>query len=632
MDQRLATPRVRRAGGCPERYPPIEEYAFLADSHTAALSGPDGAIEWLSVPRFDGPSVFARLLDRERGGAFEVQVEGAGRPQRRYVEGTLVLESRFESDTGSVLVFDFLSLETEGPHGPGEVYPHHALIRLITCERGEARVQACIDARPDYARSAPAWKPDRGFHTLDVPGTRLWVSSDRDLAVEGEQLAASFHLQSGEEAAIALRYAREPVRRINPEVASRLLDNTVASWHQWLERCRYDGVGRELVLRSALVLKGLVFHESGALVAAPTTSLPEEIGGQRNWDYRFTWLRDATLMLLALLRLGYEHEGSDYMEFLLQECKRCGAEFHIMLGIAGEHGIDEEELDHLEGYACSRPARIGNGAHDQLQLDTYGGVLGAALVYQQLTGSLASEYWPLLRQMAGFTCNHWQEPDNGIWEVRSERRHFTHSKVMSWMCVDRAIQVAELIGVEDAPLESWRATRDTMRAEILERGYDTERRAFVQSYGSKALDASALRFPLVGFLPADDPRMTSTIDRIIEELESEDGLVHRYRHDHVDDGLAGREGAFAICGFWLVSALVRAGRVEEAERRFAALCERASPLGLYAEELAPGGGMLGNFPQAFTHLALIQAAADLSAAADPETLRAWAERGRVGRD
>jgi GH15 family glucan-1,4-alpha-glucosidase len=618
--------------GCPERYPRIEEYGFLSDGHTAALSGPDAAIEWLCAPRFDGPSVFGRLLDRDRGGAFELAVEGAAQPERRYLDGTLVLETRFKTGSGSVVVLDFLALEAEGWHGPGEVYPHHVLVRLATCERGKARVRARIDARPDYGRSVPAWQARDGFFTLDAPRTRIWASSDRGFAVEAEALVASFDLRERESAAFALRYAGEPVRRIDPQVAGRLLDTTVLSWRRWSGRLRYDGVGRELVLRSALVLKGLVFHESGALLAAPTTSLPEETGGERNWDYRFTWLRDATLALLAFLRLGYEHEGRDYMEFLIRECARCGARPHLMLGIGSEHEIDELELSHLEGYACSAPVRVGNGAHEQLQLDSYGAVLGAALVYQRMTGGLPAESWPLLRSLVEFTCHHWRDPDNGIWEVRGERRHFTHSKVMSWMCVDRGIQIAEQLDPAKAPLETWRDVRSAIRADVLAHGYDTERGVVIQAYGAKALDASALRFPLVGFLAADDPRMASTIDRIIDELESEEGLVHRYKQDEVDDGVPGGEGAFAICSFWLVSALVRAGRVEEAGRRFAALCDRASPLGLYGEELAPGGGMLGNFPQAFSHLALVQAAADLNASEDKAALTAWAERGQARHD
>ena len=610
--------RSRAPANVSVRYPPIESYAFLADGQSAALIGPDGAVVWLCAPRFDGASVFARLLDNERGGAFELTVDGAPLPERRYLDGTLVLESRHESATASVVVLDFMALEAEGRHGPGQVDRYCALVRLVRCERGNARVNVEITARPGYGRATAGWTRERGFLTAEIPGSQLWLSSDRTLSLTPDAVCASFDLPEGGSAAFALRYAGEPTIPITLAHAEELLGITVGSWHAWSSRCQYAGVARELVLRSALVLKGLVYHQSGALLAAPTTSLPEQLGGERNWDYRFSWLRDASLTLLALMQLGYEHEAADYMDFLLQECSSCGDRPHVMLGIGAEHEIGETILEHLEGYAGSGPVRVGNGAHEQFQLDTYGGVLGAALIYQQRTGALTAEHWQLLRSLVEFTLAQWQKPDSGIWEVRSQERHFTHSKVMAWVCVDRGIKLAELMGVTDVPCERWRQARDAIRAEVFERGYDAERGAFVQSYDEIAIDASALRFPLVGFIPANDPRMLATIDRIIAELESSDGLVARYDQQVVDDGLPGGEGAFAICSFWLVSALARAGRLDEAERRFAALCSRASPLGLYAEELTPDA-MLGNFPQAFTHLALIQAAADIQAAREAKS-------------
>jgi alpha,alpha-trehalase len=345
--------------GCPQRYRPIEEYAFLSDAHTAALVGPDGAVEWLCAPRFDSPSVFARLLDRRRGGAFELRVEGAGRPERRYLDGTLVLESRFQAPSGTLVALDFLLLEADGAHAPGELYPGHLLVRLLRCERGVVGVRARIDARPDYARGEPAWQAREGLLSLDSPGTRIWASSDRPLLLQAEAPEAAFDLGEGEQAVLALRYAGDPTRRADPEVASRMLDATVRSWRGWLARCRYGGVATDAVLRSALVLKGLVFHESGALLAAPTTSLPEEIGGERNWDYRYSWLRDATIMLLALLRLGYGHEARDYMDFLLAECASCGRDAHLVLGIGNEHALEEVTLEHLEG-ATPAPAPSGS--------------------------------------------------------------------------------------------------------------------------------------------------------------------------------------------------------------------------------------------------------------------------------
>jgi len=609
------------------QYPPIEEYAFLSDGHTSALVGLDGGVEWMCVPRFDGPSVFARMLDRTRGGAFTVDVAGASLPERRYLDGSLVLESRFVAPDATVMILDFLALAEEGPHGRGEVDPHHVLVRIVRCERGTARIRTTIDARPDYARSTAQWRSSAGMFSAAAPGTRLWATSDRTLAVDGNgALSADFDLAAGEAAAFSLRYLGDPVQRIGPSAAQRLLETTLGSWRTWSSRCAYQGPLLELVERSAVVLKGLVYHHSGAVLAAPTTSLPESIGGERNWDYRFTWLRDASLTLMALFRLGYDHEGRDYMAFLLRTCSHCGRDLQLMLGIGGELDLPEETLDHLDGYRGSRPVRVGNAAHEQVQLDTFGGVLDAALVFQQMTGELSEEYWPLLQTMVDATCERWREPDNGIWEVRGAPRHFTHSKVMSWVTVDRGLRLAEMLGVDDAPLELWRSERDAIHADVLEHGWDVERDTFAQAYGDAALDASLLRLPLVGFLPGDDPRIVSTIDAIIEELSVGDGLLLRYRPDETDDGLAGEEGAFAICSFWLVSALALAGRGDEARRRLDALAGRASALGLYAEEFDAEGGMLGNFPQAFTHLALVQAAFNVSSVDDREALRAWAVR------
>ncbi|MGZ6576358.1 MAG: glycoside hydrolase family 15 protein, partial [Solirubrobacteraceae bacterium] len=379
-----------------DRYPPIDAYAFLSDCQTAALIGPTGAVEWLCVPRFDGPSVFARLLDSKRGGSFELAVEGAGSPRRRYIDGTLVLETRWESGSATVVVFDFLSLDVEGRHGAGEVDPGGALVRLVRCERGVANVRALIDARPDYGRCEPEWSERDGVHATDVPRSRLYASCDRGLFITPRGLEASFLLRAGEHAAFAVRYAGEPIAPITAAAAGELLETALLCWRTWSSRCEYEGIARELVVRSAIVLKGLVYHASGALLAAPTTSLPEELGGQRNWDYRYTWLRDAALTLLALMKLGYEHEAEDYLDFLLSECERCGEYAHLVLGIDSGHEIVETSLDHLEGYAGSRPVRVGNAAHDQLQLDTYGGVLGAALIYQQRTSALTKEHWALL--------------------------------------------------------------------------------------------------------------------------------------------------------------------------------------------------------------------------------------------
>jgi GH15 family glucan-1,4-alpha-glucosidase len=608
-------------------YPPIASYGFISDGQTGALVGEDGSIDWLCAPRFDGPSVFARILDLHRGGSFSLRPVGPGwQRDRRYVPDTNVLETTWESAAGRAVVWDFLSLEMEGPHGPGEVYAHGNLIRLIECREGEIELEARIAPRPDYARSIPEYR--RAEHGIEVLGGAqpLNLRSDQQLERHGHDLIARFRLAAVQAAVFALRYdGTRPVREITPALAREALDRSVRSWQQWSRRCQYEGEHREQVLRSALVLKGLIYHRSGALLAAPTTSLPETIGGQRNWDYRYMWFRDATLTLLALFRLGYAHEAHDFMDFMLDSCAICGQELRLMLGVGGEHDLPESTLDHLEGYARSAPVRIGNRAHEQLQLDTYGEVLDACWLYHKISGSISDEQWQLLRRLIEFVCENWQRPDNGIWEVRGALQQFTHSKVMCWVALDRGIRLAYALGDDGVP-ERWEATREAIRAQVLARGYDRERHSFVQSYGAKALDASTLRLSHVGFLAGDDPRMLATIDLIREELEV-DGLVYRYRVEETDDGLHGREGAFVMCSFWLVSSLALAGRCEEAQALLADLLARANDLGLYSEELAPDGTMLGNFPQAFTHLALIQAVANVEAAQQgAERLRSWATR------
>ncbi len=612
---------------CSDRYPAIEDYAFLSDSQTSALVGPDGSIEWMCVPRFDSPSIFARILDREKGGAFELEIEGAGEPERSYAVGTFVLESKYTTPTGTVLVSDFLSLEAEGEHGRGEVKPHNVLVRLITCNDGSVRVRVRVDTKPNYGADTPEWNGAGTLYKADVPDTTLWMTSDQDLSVKGGEICSEIELGVGESAAYGLRYRESAIRHMDSEIAFELMETTKRSWQEWANRCEYHGtVEIELVIRSALVIKGLFYQESGALLAAPTTSLPEQLGGERNWDYRFSWLRDSTLMLLALFRLGYEEEGTRYIDFLMREWNKCGCDLQLMLGIGGELDLPESKIDHLEGYACSSPVRIGNGAAEQLQLDTYGEVLDAAYVFHRQTGKLAVAHWPFLSDLVDYTSSMWKEPDDGIWETRCERRHYTHSKVMAWVCLDRGIRLALELGIDTGQVERWRNTADEIHESVCEHGYDKEIKSFVQFYGSKALDASALRFSLVGFLPGDDPRIISTIDRIEEELSAGNGLLYRYRLDRTDDGLAGDEGAFAICSFWLVSAQVLAGRKARARELFHRLARYASPLGLYSEEIHPDGRMLGNYPQAFTHLALIQAAVNLSFADDREALHAWAAR------
>ncbi len=615
------------AGDGHGRYPAISSYAFLSDTHTAALVGPDSAVEWFCVPRFDGESVFARILDRERGGFFSLRVARAGDPARRYLGDTLVLESRFETPGGVATLFDFLSVSPASEDGDAGLAADHILVRLLRCESGSVEVEARVDARPGYGRREAGWHGGDGtlWQTSDPD---LWLSSSAPLAREGDRLAATVGLGAGEAAVWAVGYAGEHPRRLGVGAAERLLEQSRRAWQEWSDLCPYHGVAREHIMRSALVLRGLAFDETGALLAAPTASLPEWIGGERNWDYRYTWHRDASLLVLTLFRLGHAAEGRRYIDFLLSHDTVRHERLAPMSGIGGEQDGAEQTLDHLEGYAGSRPVRVGNEAFEQVQLDTYGHVLDAAFVYEQLTGALTDDHWSVLRRLVDLAADRWREPDHGIWEVRVEKRHHTYSKMMAWVCLDRGIRLAELREGDEAPRRRWRETRDEIFEDVLERGYDRERGAFVQVYGRKALDAALLHALLFGFLPRNDERVTSTIDRIAEELGAGEALVYRYDSREVDDGLEGPEGAFLMCSFDLVSALVLAGRVEEAGQRFERLLEYAGPLGLFSEEASPEGEALGNYPQAFTHLALIQAAMNLDDAGDREALHAWAARER----
>jgi alpha,alpha-trehalase len=614
--------------------PDIDEYALLSDTHTAALVAPDGTVEWMCVPTFDAGSVFASLLDRQRGGALRLDVAGAGASRRRYLDDTLVLETRYDTPDGGVTVLDFLALGDD-PDAPADrLAAEHLLVRLVRA-RGPVELRVRVEARPDYARDRPDWYP-AGSGCWKHTGPRMWVTTEQPLRLAGEILDGSFRLAAGDSFALVLGYSDSDARRIDPAEAEQLLKQTRQVWQSWSSRSDYQGIGRPQVRRSALLLRALAFDETGALLAAPTTSLPEEIGGERNWDYRFTWYRDAAMLMLALFRVGHGAEGARYLKFLLHACAADPDAPPPVVGINGEHESEETELRHLAGYHDSRPVRIGNDAFSQLQLDTYGHLLDAALAYQQLTGSLQDDEWRLLRRYVDRAAERWREPDHGIWEIRGPRRHYVNSKVMAWVCLDRGTRLARLLDDRDAPVRRWEQTADEVRREVLTHGYDADRGAFVLAYGSPALDASLLRIPMVGFLPGDDPRVTSTIDRIATELTvAGTPLVYRYDHRRVDDGLSGGEAAFLLCSFELVSALVLAGRQEQARQAYDWLCERAGPLGLFAEQMDAHGRALGNYPQALTHLGLIEAAVNLDAAeaaGATEALHSWAaDRGRADR-
>ncbi|WP_341718719.1 glycoside hydrolase family 15 protein [Micromonospora sp. FIMYZ51] len=595
-------------------YPPIDSYAFLSDTHTAALVAADGAVEWFCVPHFAGDAVLARLLDRRSGGGLELSVAGCAEPSRRYLPDTLVLENRWTTPDGSAVGHDFLAVAPGD--GPQPLRADKVLVRRVRVEQGRIRLAVRVTPRPGYGVREATWEQVGGrWRVADTP---LWVGSDLPCEVTDGVLRIEAELTAGQTAVVLVGYDDDVTDEIDPD---ELLARTCQTWQTWSARSDYTGFGADAVRHSALVLRGLSFDETGALIAAPTTSLPEEIGGVRNWDYRYTWHRDAALLLLALFRLGHAEEGRRYLHFLISICT--GELLSPLIGIHGSTDT-ERELPHLEGYAGSRPVRIGNEAAEQVQFDTYGHILDAALAYHELTGDLTDEQWALLRRHIDMLAQRWREPDHGIWEIRGPRQHYVNAKVMIWVCLDRGIRLAELLDDRSADVDRWRDARDAVHAEVLERGFNRQVNSFVMTYGSTELDASLLRIPLVGFLPGDDPRVLATIDRLRQELEIGPGLLLRYR---ADDGLPGEEGAFLLCSFELVSALVLAGRRDEAAKVFDQLSQYAGPLGLYAEQLAADGTALGNYPQAFTHLALIEAALNLDGAGDREALHAWAARG-----
>ncbi|CAL9475281.1 Trehalase [Nocardiopsis dassonvillei] len=599
----------------------IGEHAFLSDCHTGALVDGGGSVVWMCAPAFDGPAVLAGLLDPERGGRWTVEVAGARLEERAYLDDSLVLESVWRGDESEVVVTDLLALE-EGP-GAG-LHRKGLLLRLVECRSGAAAVRSHLSVRPDTGRGSVSWRR-LGDRVAEASGLLLSGGTSWRLDEDGD-VEWRAELSAGEHAIMCLDYLHGE-RAVDVGEGRALLEETLAAWRTWAGRSDYRGFGAEHVNRSLIVLRGLLHQETGALISAPTTSLPEWPGGERNWDYRYVWHRDAPLVVLTFMRLGHVEEAELYLRFLLSVCGEPRGRIPPVQTIHRTPPPREEELHHLSGHLDSRPVRVGNDAYDQHQLDVYGHILDAALYYHQVTGGLDEEDISRLVSVADVAAGLWRKPDAGIWEVRGEYRHWTNSKVYAWVCLDRAIRLALLTGREDGvPAERWAAERDAIRTEVLQRGYDPQSGSFVRFYGSSRVDGSLLRLPLLGFLKGDDPRILGTLDRIEADLGGDGCLIWRYETEETDDGLDGPEGAFLLCSYDMVSALVLAGRKDEARLRFEELCRRAGPLGLQAEEMAPGGAMLGNFPQSFTHLALIEAAMNLEDAEDSEALHAWADR------
>jgi GH15 family glucan-1,4-alpha-glucosidase len=583
----------------------LEDYGLIGDMGAAALVGRDGAVDWLCLPRFDSASCFSALLGDERHGRWLLAPAGEARAtSRRYRPGTLVLESEFETAEGAVRVIDFMPRRGQGAP---------RLMRIVEGLRGRVPMRMELSPRPDYGTIVP-WvepAPDGMLATAGPDAFRLTTSLP--LHIEDGTARAEFLAVEGARERLTLTWHLSYEETPPVEDADSALARTVAWWEEWSGRCRYQGAYRDEVLSSLIVLKAMTSETTGAVIAAPTTSLPEDLGGIRNWDYRYCWLRDSVLALEALLAAEYTEEALAFRDFLLRVSTGDPAKVQIMYGIGGERRLTEFELPELPGYEASKPVRVGNAASEQFQLDVYGEVAAVMFVGAEVRGTVEPRLWPRWRGVVEHVETIWQQPDDGIWESRGVRRHYTYSKVMAWVVFDRALRLAERFEL-DAPVERWTRIRDEIHREVCERGYDAERRTFTQYYGSKELDASVLNIPLVGFLPGTDERVGGTIDAITSEL-GRDGFVSRYSTAETDDGLAGDEGQFLACSFWLVSALALNGRVAEARTLFERLAGLANDLGLLAEEYdVARKRQVGNFPQAFSHLTLILAARAISTA------------------
>ncbi|GGY01172.1 glycoside hydrolase family 15 protein [Streptomyces anandii] len=584
-------------------HPRIEDYALIGDEQTAALVGRDGSVDWLCLPRFDSGACFARLLGDEDNGHWRIAPKGATAPctRRAYRPDTLVLDTEWDTPEGSVRVTDLMPQRDRAPD----------LVRVVEGLSGRVTMRSTLRLRFDYGSIIP-WMRRSDGHRVAVAGPdSAWLRSEPRVRTWGEDFGthAEFTVAEGEKVAFVLTWhpshdPRPPL--IDPHEA---LEHSVADWRAWAARCRYDGPHRDAVVRSLITLKALTYAPTGGIVAAPTTSLPEELGGVRNWDYRYCWLRDSTLTLGALLSAGYQEEAEAWRNWLLRAVAGNPADLQIMYGLAGERRLPEYELAWLSGFAGSAPVRVGNDAVRQLQLDVYGEVMDSLSLARRSGLSAKPHIWSMQCALLDFLRGAWRRPDEGLWEVRGGRRHFVHSKVMVWVAADRAVRTLEEDPSLRGDLDGWRALRDEVHREVCDKGYDRERNTFTQYYGSRELDAALLLIPRVGFLPPDDPRVVGTIDAVRAEL-GEGGFVRRYSTDRTAvDGLPGGEGTFLVCSFWLADALHMTGRTKEARELFERLVGLGNDVGLLSEEYdAVRGRQLGNFPQAFSHIGLVNTA------------------------
>lgn len=607
-------------------YQPIENYGMIGDLRTAALVGLNGSIDWLCIPHFDSPSVFAALLDDKKGGRFRIApINGDSACKQFYWPDTNVLVTRFLASKGAIEVTDFMPIrEVSEPHS-------HQLIRRVTAVRGRSELRLVCQPAFNFARDEHTTVlNDNGaeFHSKDLS---LSLATRIPLQRIEQGVAAKFTLSQGETAVFVLhQITAQSDHPVCPSAAETeaIFRQTIGYWVRWVGKCTYHGRWREIIYRSALALKLMTFEPTGAIVAAPTCSLPESMKGKRNWDYRYSWIRDSAFTVYALLRIGFTEEADRYMQFIESLCpvEPMDNPLQIMYGIDGRREITEEVLDHLEGYRGSRPVRVGNAAYKQLQLDIYGELMDAVYRHDNFGSPISYNFWTRLRHLADWVCDHWQQPDAGIWEVRGDPKHFVYSKFMCWVALDRALRLSNQRSFP-SDLDRWLKVRNQIYLEIMEKGWNSERQAFTQYYDSATLDAANLAMPLVLFVSPIDPRMLKTLNATFQPLEEgglvSNSLVFRYNPMETDDGLSGDEGTFNICTFWLVEALARAGRyhparLEEARLIFERMLGYANHLGLYAEETGHSGEALGNFPQAFTHLALIRAAYNLDQALGPQ--------------
>jgi GH15 family glucan-1,4-alpha-glucosidase len=589
-------------------YLPIAEHGVIGDLHTAALVGTDGTIDWYCCPHFDSPSVFAAILDRQHGGYYRIApATESWTPKQLYFPDTNVLITRFLTRAGVGEVQDFMPIH----ESLGHVY-RHRLIRRVVGVRGELTFRVEVEPRFEYGRDPH----EVDFHENGVvfrsPGMSLALETPTTLTPTEAGVTCEITLRAGESVTFVLERVPEDYvpHPYSEEETRDAFDRTIEYWRHWLSTSRYQGRWRETVHRSALTLKLLTFRPTGGIVAAPTTSLPEQIGGGRNWDYRYTWIRDAAFSLYALLRLGFTEEAAAFMDWLRERFSERppGGQgpLQIMYGVDGRSELEEEELEHFEGYQRSAPVRIGNGAAQQLQLDIYGELLDSVYIYNRDGSPIDHDAWVDLSRVVDWMCENWDQADEGIWEHRDGRRHYTYSRLMSWVGLERAVRIALERGLP-ADLPRWQSSRDLIYRQIMDRGWHADRRAFVQHYETEFLDAAVLLMPLVNFVAPTDRRWLSTLDAMSDELVS-DSLVYRYNVEASPDGLEGEEGTFSICTFWYVESLARSGRVDQARLIFEKMLTYANHLGLYSEQIGLTGEALGNFPQAFTHLALISAA------------------------